>query len=45
MFLELAAAMIEGGSNLLNAELPSCEVASLLATDNLPIVAKKEGTS
>ena len=40
LFLELAAAMVDGVPNLLNAELPSKDVASLLATPNLPMVAK-----
>ena len=40
MFLELAATMVDGVPNLLNTELPSKEVASLLATPNLPTVAK-----
>ena len=35
LFLELGAAMIDGVPNLLNTELPSEEVASLLATPNL----------
>ena len=40
LFRELAAAMVDGVPNLLNAEIPSKEVASLLATANLPTVAK-----
>ena len=40
LFQELAAAMVDGVPNLLNAEIPSKEVASLLATANLPTVAK-----
>ena len=40
LFLEIAAAMVDGVPNLLNAELQSEEVASLLATPNLPTVAK-----
>ena len=32
--------MVDGVPNLLNAEIPSEEVASLLATANLPTVAK-----
>ena len=40
LFCELAAAMIGGVFNLLNAELPSEEVASLLSTHNLLTVAK-----
>ena len=39
-FRELAAAMVDGVPNLLNAEIPSEEAASLLATANLPTVAK-----
>ena len=41
LFQELAAGLINGIPNLLNTELPSEEVASLLTTNNLPIVAKK----
>ena len=37
---ELAAAMVDGVRNLLNTEIPSKEVASLLVTANLPTVAK-----
>ena len=40
LFLELAAVMVDGIPNLLNAELPSEELASFLATLNLPTVAK-----
>ena len=40
LVLELAAVMVDGIPNLLNAELLSKEVASLLATPNLPTVAK-----
>ena len=40
LFLELAAAMVDGVPNLLNTELTSEEVASLLSTTNLPTVAK-----
>ena len=40
LFYELAAAMINGVPNLLNADLPSEEVAILLSADNLPTVAK-----
>ena len=40
LFQVLAAAMVDGVPNLLNAEIPSKEVASLLATPNLPTVAK-----
>ena len=39
LFLELAAAMVDGVPNLLNDKLTSDEVASLLATPNLPTVA------
>ena len=39
-FRKLAAAMVDGVPNLLNAEIPSKEVASLLATANLPTLAK-----
>ena len=38
MFYELVAAMIDGVPNLLNVELPSEKMASLLSTDNLPTV-------
>ena len=41
LFQELAAAMMDRVPNLLNVEIPSEEVASLLATANLPAVAKK----
>ena len=40
LFLELAVAMVDGVPNLLNAELPSKVVESLLATPNLPTVTK-----
>ena len=40
LFLELAAAMVDGVPNRLNAELPIKEVARLLATPNLSTVAK-----
>ena len=41
LFQELAAAMVDGVPNLLNAKIPSKEVANLLlATANLPTVAK-----
>ena len=40
LFLELAAAMVNGVPNLLNAELPSEEVATLLSTPKLPTVVK-----
>ena len=40
MFYDLAAAMIDVVPNLLNADLPSDEVTSLLSTNNLPTVAK-----
>ena len=40
LFRELAAAMVDGVPNLLNAEIPSEKVANLLATANLPAVAK-----
>lgn len=38
LFLKLAAAMVDGVPNLLNVEIPSEKVKSLLATDNLPTV-------
>ena len=41
LFLELATGLIDGVPNLLNTEIPSKEVASLLTTSNLPTVAKK----
>ena len=40
LFLELAAGLIDGVQNLLNTEILSKEVASLLATSNLPTVVK-----
>ena len=40
LFLELATGLIDGVPNLLNTEIPSKEVASLLSTSNLPTVAK-----
>ena len=40
LFLELATGLIDGVPNLLNTEIPSEEVASLLTTNNLPTVAK-----
>ena len=40
LFLELGTAMIDVVPNLLNSELPSEEVASLLAIPNLPTMAK-----
>ena len=40
LFLKLAGTMVDGVPNLLNTELLSKEVASLLATPNLPTVAK-----
>ena len=40
LFLELAAGLVDGVPNLLNTELPSEEVASLLTTDNLPTFAR-----
>ena len=40
LFRELVAAMVDGVSNLLNTELPSKEVACLLVTANLPMLAK-----
>ena len=40
LFWELAAAMVDGVPNLLNAKLPSKEVASLLSTANQLTVAK-----
>ena len=43
LFLELAVGLIDGVPNLLNIEIPSKEVASLLTTSNLPTVAKNLG--
>ena len=40
LFQELVAGLIKGFPNLLNIELPSKEVESLLSTNNLPTVAK-----
>lgn len=40
LFIKLTAVMIKGVPNLLNAKLPSNQVASLLSTDNFPTVAK-----
>ena len=40
LFQELAAGLVDGVPNLLNTEIPSEEVASLLTTNNLPTVAK-----
>ena len=40
LFQELAAGLVDGVPNLLNTEIPSEEVASLLITNNLPMVAK-----
>ena len=40
LFLELSAGLIDGVPNLLNTEISGKEVASLLSTSNLPIVAK-----
>ena len=40
LFYELAAAITDGVPNLLNAELPSEEVGSLLPTNNLLTVAQ-----
>ena len=40
LFQELAAGLVNGVPNLLNTEIPSEEVASLLTTNNLPTVAK-----
>ena len=40
IFQELAAGLVEGVPNLLNTEIPSEEVVSLLTTNNLPMVAK-----
>ena len=41
LFCDLAAAMIDGVPNILNTELPSDKVVSLLSTNNLPTVAIK----
>ena len=41
LFQELAAGLADSVPNLLNTELSSEEVASLLTTNNLPMVAKK----
>ena len=41
LFKELAAGLVDGVPNLLNTEIPSEEVAGLLTTNNLPMVAKK----
>ena len=38
---ELAAGLVDGVPNLLNTELSSEELTSLLITNNLPTVAKK----
>ena len=40
LFQELAARLVDNVPNLLNTEIPSEEVASLLTTNNLPTVAK-----
>ena len=40
LFRELAAAMVDEVPNLFKTEIPSKEVASLMATANLPAVAK-----
>ena len=40
LFQKLAVGLVDGVPNLLNTELPSKEVASLLTTNNLPTVAK-----
>ena len=40
LLLKLAAAMVDGVPNLMNAKLPSEKVVSLLSTLNLPTVAK-----
>ena len=40
LFQELSAAMVDRVPNLLNTELPSKEVSSLLSADNLPTVTK-----
>ena len=42
LFQELAAGLIDGVPNLLNTEIPSEEVVSLLTTNNLPTVAKTQ---
>ena len=41
LFQDLSAGLVDGVPNLLNIEIPSEEVASLLTTTNLPTVAKK----
>ena len=41
LFQELAAGLVDGVPNLLNTEIPSEEMASLITTNNLPMVAKK----
>ena len=38
---ELAPGLVDGVPNLLNTEIPSEEVTSLLTTNNLPTVVKK----
>ena len=43
LFLELSVGLVEGIPNLLNTEIPSKEVTSLLSTSNLPTVAKNPG--
>ena len=40
LFQDLATGLVDGVPNLLNTEIPSEEMASLLATNNLPTVAK-----
>ena len=45
LFQELAAGLVDGVPNLLNTEFPSEEVASLLTTNNLSTVAKKNQSS
>ena len=45
LFKELAAGLVDDVPNLLNAELPREKVASLLTTNNLPTVAKKNRAS
>ena len=40
LFQELAAGIVDSVPKLLNTEIPSEEVASLLTTNNLPTVAK-----
>ena len=42
LFQELAARLVDGVSNLLNTEIPSEEVVSLLTMNNLPTVAKTQ---